>query len=50
MPVDPRYQPTTIPPDELPPLLRRETFSSKIRRYLGPIFVVAMIVLKFGAS
>ena len=50
MSVDPRYQPTTIPPEELPPLLRRETFWSRFRRYLGPIFVVAMIVLKFGAK
>ena len=50
MPVDPRYQPTTIPPDELPPLLRRETVWSRLRRYLGPLFVVAMIVLKFGAK
>ena len=50
MAVDPRYEPTAIPTEELPPLLRRETFWSRFRRYLGPLIVVGVIVLKFGAK
>ena len=47
----PKDQTRTIPADELPPLLRpRESFWSKARKFLGPITVVGVIVLKFGAK
>lgn len=35
---------------ELPPLMRRETFGSRVRKYLGPVIAVALIVAKFGAK
>ena len=38
---------TALRPEELPPLLRRESFWSKARKFLGPIAVVGIIALKF---
>ena len=51
MPFHPTDPTRAIPADELPPLLRpRESFWSKARKFLGPLIVVGVIVLKFGAK
>ena len=50
MALDPRYEPTAVPTDELPPLLRRETLWSRLRRFFGPIIVIGVLILKFGAK
>ena len=51
MSFEPPHQSRAIPADELPPLLRpRTSFWSKARKFLGPLVVVGVIVLKFGAK
>jgi hypothetical protein len=51
MPFHPIDQSRAIPPEELPPLLRpRESFGSRAKKFLGPLGVIGVIVLKFFAK
>lgn len=36
-----------VRPEEVPPLLRRESFWSKLRKFLGPVAIVGIFALKF---
>ena len=51
MSFDPAAPAHPIPSEQLPPLLRpRESFWSKARKFLGPLLVVGVLLLKFGAK
>jgi Zn-dependent protease len=51
MPFEPTDQSRAIPADELPPLLRpRESFSSRLKKFLAPLGVIGVMVLKFFAK
>lgn len=51
MSFEPTNQTRAIPAGELPPLLRpRESLWGKARKFLGPLIVVGVIILKFGAK
>ena len=51
MSFEPTDQTRAIPDDELPPLLRpRESFGSRLKKFLGPLGVIGVIVLKFFAK
>lgn len=47
MPVESRYGSSSVPPEQLPPLLQRETLGSRLRKFFGPVAVAAMFLLKF---
>lgn len=50
MPPNESDQFTALGPEEIPPLLRRESFWSKTRKLLGPIGIVGVFALKFLAK
>ncbi len=39
-----------LPPEEIPPLLRRESFWGRLRKFLGPVAIVGVFALKFAGK